>query len=393
MTEEPEASLDRPPAKPLADDEAAEMTPEQLAEARHYGRLELRCDLADKALDVAFLAVMAFVFAVALDGWLARYLPAATARLAALFAVTTLAHMAISFPLSYFSGFALEHRFGMSRETFARWLWRYAKRNGLALAFGLLMVLGLYWIIWLVGPWWWIAAAAAFFVVTVILGQLAPVVIVPLFYKVERLDNAELATRMARLAEGTGLSIQGVYRLGLSEETTKANAMLAGLGSTRRVLMGDTLLDRFSPDEIEVIFAHEIGHHVHRHIRKMIFTGLVYSVVGFWVCNVILLAWARAEYGTASAYELPPATLPLLMLVLTVFSLLLEPLQNAISRRYERQCDRYALTRTGLREAYISAFRKLARLNKDDPDPHPLEVFLFHSHPPISERLAMADDH
>jgi STE24 endopeptidase len=89
---------------------------------------------------------------------------------------------------------------------------------------------------------------------------------------------------------------------------------------------------------------------------------------------------------------MPASTLPLLMLVLTVFALVLEPLQNIISRRYERQCDRYALTRTGLPRAYVSAFRKLARLNKDDPDPHPLEVFLFHSHPPISERLKMADD-
>ena len=88
---------------------------------------------------------------------------------------------------------------------------------------------------------------------------------------------------------------------------------------------------------------------------------------------------------------MPIALLPLLMLALNVFSLLLEPVQNAISRRYERQCDRYALERTGAREAYRGAFRKLARLNKDDPAPHWLEVALFHSHPPISERLAMAD--
>jgi STE24 endopeptidase len=219
-----------------------------------------------------------------------------------------------------------------------------------------------------------------------------PVLILPLFYKVERIDNAELAQRMARLAEGTGLSIQGVYRLGLSAETAKANAMLAGLGRTRRVLMGDTLLDRFSGDEIEVIFAHEIGHHVHRHIRKMIVTGALFSLAGFWICSRVMLAWSAAHFGIADASQMPPATLPLLMFVLTLFALLLEPVQNAISRRYERQCDRYALVRTGLRAAYVSAFRKLARLNKDDPEPHPLEVFLFHSHPPIAERLALADE-
>jgi STE24 endopeptidase len=372
--------------------DAAEMTPAQLAEAKEYGRLSLVCDLADKGLDVAFLAVVAFAIAVPLDALLARFLPSDTLRLVALFLLITLGHVAISFPLSLYAGYSLEHRYGLSRQTFARWLWRYAKRNLLAIAFGLVMMPGLYWIIWIVGDWWWLVAAGVFFVVTVILGQLAPVVIIPLFYKVERLENAELAERMARLAEGTGLSIQGVYRLGLSEETSKANAMLAGLGRTRRVLMGDTLLDQFSPDEIEVIFAHEIGHHVFRHIRKMIVTGVIYSMVGFWACDRILLAWAQSEYGTTSAHELPPATLPLLMLVLTLFALVLEPVQNAISRRYERQCDRYALDRTGLRAAYVSAFRKLARLNKDDPAPHPLEVFLFHSHPPINERLAMADE-
>jgi STE24 endopeptidase len=298
----------------------------------------------------------------------------------------------VSFPLSFYAGHLLEHRFGLSRLSLAGWLWRYAKRNLLTLGFGLALFVLLYELIWLVGNWWWLAAAVGFFAVSVVLGQLMPVVILPLFYKVQRLDNPELAGRMTRLAEGTGLSIQGVYRLGLSAETSKANAMLAGLGRTRRVLMGDTLLDRFTPDEIEVIFAHEIGHHVFRHIRKMIATGAVYSVIGFWLCSQVMLAWAESHYGVTSARQMPPATLPLLMFVLTVFSLIMEPLQNAISRRYERQCDRYALERTGLREAYSSAFRKLARLNKDDPDPHPLEVLLFHSHPPIRERLAMAED-
>ena len=138
------------------------------------------------------------------------------------------------------------------------------------MAFSLALVLGLYWLIWTTGGWWWLAAAAAFFVVSIVLGQLAPVLILPLFYRIEKLDAPELTDRIARLAEGTGLSIEGVYRMDLSDETVKANAMLAGLGRTRRVLLGDTLLNGFSPDEIEVIFAHEIGHHVFRHIRKMI---------------------------------------------------------------------------------------------------------------------------
>jgi STE24 endopeptidase len=216
------------------------------------------------------------------------------------------------------------------------------------------------------------------------------VLVLPLFYRIEKLEAPAIADRLARLAQGTGMSIEGVYRLDLSEETVKANAMLAGLGRTRRVLLGDTLLAGFSPEEIEVIFAHEIGHHVFHHIRRMILAGLIYSTAGFWFCSR-LLAWWVARGGPVDYARLPIDTLPLLLLLLTVFALLLQPLQNAISRRFERQSDRYALERTGQREAYLSAFRKLARLNKDDPTPHWLDVFLFHSHPPVAERLAMAE--
>jgi STE24 endopeptidase len=246
----------------------------------------------------------------------------------------------------------------------------------------------LYWIMWNTGPYWWLIAAAAFFVVSVVLGQLAPVVFLPMFYKIERIDKEDLLARLRRLAAGTGLAIEGVYRMGLSADTKKANAMLAGLGRTRRVLMGDTLLDDFTPQEIEVIFAHEIGHHVHRHIPKMIAAGVAFSLLGFWLVDRLLVSFT----GAATAAEAPTSSLPLVMFALAVFQLVLGPLQNAISRHYERQCDRYALQRTQSPVAYRTAFTKLARLNKADPDPPRLEVILLHSHPPIAERLALAGD-
>jgi STE24 endopeptidase len=227
-----------------------------------------------------------------------------------------------------------------------------------------------------------------------IMGRLFPVLIMPLFYKIERLDAPELAERMNELAAGTGLTIEGVYRMALSQETVKANAMLAGLGRTRRVLLGDTLLNNFSPAEIAVVFAHEIGHHVFRHVHKLILLGLVVSVAGFWICDRALIAWVDGggqPLGVSDFYAtLPIWTEPWIMLILSIFALLLEPLMNGISRRYERQCDRYALERTRQPDAYISAFGKLARQNKDDPCPHWLEVLWLHDHPPISERLAMA---
>lgn len=378
----------------MPDQNSSHMTGEELAEAKCYGRIGLTCAMADKALDMVYLTVAALLLAKPLDAWLRTY-PLLegnwSLRLMALLLAVMAIHIAVSFPLSLYSGHVLEHRFQLSTQGFGRWFWQYTKRNVLAVAFSLVMMLGLYWLIWTTGPWWWLAAAATFFLVGVVLGQLVPVLILPLFYKIEKLDAPELTNRIARLAEGTGLSIEGVYRMDLSAETVKANAMLAGLGRTRRVLLSDTLLDSFTPDEVEVIFAHEIGHHVLHHIRKLIVAGLLYSAVGFLICDRLLSLWTTWHGGTLDYAQLPVDTAPLLLLILAVFGLLLGPLQNAVSRRFERQADRYALDRAGQREAYLSAFRKLAKLNKDDPSPHWLDVFLFHSHPPIAQRLAMAE--
>ncbi len=364
------------------------MTRAELEEARQYGRKKLVCGLADEFVDMLYLGLLALLAARPLDSWLGSFDFLArhdSARLAALIAVVVFLHIVVSFPISWYGSHVLEHRFGLSNQSSAAWLNRYAKRNGLAVIFSVLLFLGLYGIIWTVGAWWWLVAAAALFGVSIVLGPLAPVLILPLFYKVEKLDTEEICQRLQKLTEGTGLSIEGVYRLVLSDETAKANAMLTGLGRTRRVLLGDTLLENLTVDEIEVVFAHEIGHHVHRHIPKMLLAGVVYSGIGFWICDRLL----ALAFGPLSIAELPVYTAPLVMFMLTFLSSVLEPVQNTISRHYERQSDRYALARTGKREAYRSAFQKLARINKEDPSPHPLEVFLLHSHPPIAERLAL----
>jgi STE24 endopeptidase len=247
---------------------------------------------------------------------------------------------------------------------------------------------GLYAILWWTGDLWWLWATAGWLLVTLVLGRLLPVVILPLFYKVTRLEDPALLDRLQRLSAGTGLAVEGVYQLNLSEETRKANAALAGLGKTRRVLLGDTLLAEFTTEEIEVVFAHEVGHHVHRHLPKMVATGVLLALAGFALVDWVLGAGAeRLGYqGLAD-----PAALPLLVFVLGVFGLLLAPVQNAMSRFFETQCDRYALVRTANPTAYRSAFVKLARLNKSDADPHPLIAWLFYDHPPIRARLAIAD--
>ncbi|REJ64523.1 MAG: M48 family peptidase [Planctomycetota bacterium] len=387
---------DTPP--PTVDVADATMSASELEEAKEYGKRGLICDLLGRGIDLVYLGLMVFVFAVP-GSWLLLQIEALTAsetlRLLTLAAVMVLLNLIVSFPLAFYSGHLLEHRYGLSRQSLAAWLWRYIKVHALGVAFFLTLLPGLYWIIWLSGSWWWIVAAVGYFFVSVIMGRVFPTVIMPLFHKFERLEdepkNQGLRERMRRLSEGTGLSIEGVYRMVMSDETAKANAMLAGLGRSRRVILGDNLLDQFSAEEIEVIMAHEVGHHVFRHMTKIIGGVFVGSLAAFWLCDAILWKWSAGTGISAASGDLPYHSLPMLMLILTLFGLVMGPVGCAISRHFERQCDRYALQKTGLRDAYRSAFRKLAKLNKDDPAPHRLEVLLFHDHPPIAERIAAAD--
>ena len=398
----PNASTSPADEDAAPDSSSAEQSPEQLAaeqaEAKEYGRVSLNLALVDMALDFAFLTLFALLAAKPIDLWLQQFsflsgdgLLTLLMRLSVFLVIYIALHAGISVGLSFYRGFVVEHRYGLSNQTFGRWLWQYVKRITLTTIANLILMGGLYGVIWLTGNWWWLVAAGCAFVVAVLIGMIAPVLILPLFVKYKPLDDEELQSELAQLAEGTGLTIEGTYRLLLSEDTKKANAMLAGLGKTRRVLLGDTLLDEFTTDEIKVVMAHEIGHHVFGHIWKMLLMSIPYTLVSFFLCHLALGWWLGDAYDLATS-PLPIYAVAFLMLFLFVLGTLTGPLQNAMMRHFERQCDRYALERTQLADAYRGAFSKLARLNKADPDPPWLEVFLFDDHPPIAERLAMADE-
>lgn len=358
-------------------------------EVKSYQRRKLVAEIASLVVSLVFLAAMALLAGPRINRWVVeRVGDSRWLRLIALALVYGLGSELLSLPISFWSGFLLEHRYQLSNQTLGGWAWRKIKGYLVGMPIGLGLLVGFYALIWYSGAWWWVWAALGWLAVSLVLGQLLPVLILPLFYKVTLLDNQDLMDRLKRLAEGTGLNVEGIYRLHLSDETKKANAALAGLGRTRRVLLGDTLLDSFTPEEIEVVFAHEVGHHVHRHILKMIAVGVVLTGAGFWLVDRVL---RNAAEGLGYPAFPDSASLPLVILTLTVFGLILTPAQNALSRFYEHQCDRYALERTRNQSAYRSAFMKLANMNKADPDPHPLVVCLFEDHPPISQRLATAD--
>jgi STE24 endopeptidase len=367
--------------------EIAVLEPPSL-EVKKYQRQKLIARLAALAITLATLGVLALWAGPQVDAVLRDWVgDSPWLRLLGVLAVTGGAIELLTLPVAFWSGYVLEHRYHLSNQTVRVWFRQQSLGWVVGVAIGLPMMFGLYALLRFVDPWWpW--AAAGWLAVTLLLGRVMPVLILPLFYKVTPLDDASLRGRLERLAAGTGLTLEGVYRLHLSAETRKANAALAGLGRTRRVLLGDTLLEQFTPEEIEVVFAHEVGHHVHRHLPKMIAVSVVLTTVGLWLVDVALRALAQ-PLGYAEFND--PAALPLVFLVLSVFGLILSPALNALSRLHERQCDQYALDRTGQREAYRSAFAKLARVNKADPDPHPMVVWLFHDHPAIRERIAMAN--
>ena len=295
---------------------SAEMTPGQLAEAKELGRRELRVSLLGRGVDLVYFVIAAVWIAVPnspFAEWLTQISTSQTIQLVLLALMLLVGDFLVSLPLSFYGGHLLQHQYQLSAQSFGQWLWRKIKGLVLELCFGLVLVLALYWIIWTAHGWWWLVAAAGFFLLSIVLGQLAPVLILPIFYKVERMDGTdlqgkELSQRFSELTSGTGLSVEGIFKMQLSAETSKANAMLTGLGRTRRVILGDTLLGQFSLDEISVIFAHEVGHHVHRHIRKMILFGGVYSLLAFFLCDAVLRAWLPGE---SVNYAELPVLLPL----------------------------------------------------------------------------------
>ncbi|OAI48150.1 hypothetical protein AYO44_07775 [Planctomycetaceae bacterium SCGC AG-212-F19] len=358
-------------------------------EVKRYARLKQYAAFASIGIGVVFVLVAALVVGPRLEPVL-RLIAGDNVwlRLIAVAVIYGVALELLTLPLDFWSGFVLEHRYQLSNQTFFAWLWKRIKGYLIGGPFALALLMGLYALLWFTGAWWWLNATVGLLLVTLVMGRIVPVLILPLFYKVTRLDDGDLLARLRNLADGTGLNIEGVYRLHLSAETKKANAALAGLGKSRRVLLGDTLLEQFSPDEIEVVFAHELGHHVYRHIIKMVALSVVLTAVGLFLADVVLRNAAPA-LGYDRGFD-DPAALPLLLLVLTLFGIALAPAQNALSRFFERQCDRYALVRTRKPDAYRSAFTRLARMNKADPDPNRLVVWLLYDHPPIRERLALA---
>ena len=364
--------------------------PADSAESRRYNRIKRWLGVADFAIGFGMLVVLLA------SGW-ARTLRDLAERGAsqnysyAVFLyvlMLVLIAKAIGTPLDYYD-FRLEHRYNLSNQRLRSWLWDELKGLLIGLVMATIVVELLYMLLRQAPQHWWIVAWVVFLGLFVLLAQLAPVVLFPIFYKFEPLENEELKRRLIVLGERAGTRVRGVYKWHLSEKSKKANAALTGLGATRRIILADTLLDNYSDDEIEAVLAHELGHHVHRHILKSIFVQAGITLLGFWLANEVLhyAVDRRNMFETVSDF----ANLPLLILVSTVLSFLLMPALNAYSRFNERQADRYCFQSVASVGPFISSMNKLAEQNLAEKAPARWVEWLLHSHPAITKRVAAAE--
>jgi STE24 endopeptidase len=358
-------------------------------ESRSYNRIKRWLGIADFGLGIFLLVLLlatgwsGTLRGLAIRGASANYSFAVFLYVLMLILISKL----LGAPLEYYE-FRLEHRYRLSNQRLRSWLWDEFKGLLVGLVLATIVVELLYLLIRHVQHWW-LAAWAVFLVLFVLLAQLAPVVLFPIFYKFEPMENEELRKRLVLLSERAGTRVRGVYKWKLSEKSKKANAALTGLGATRRIILADTLLDQYSNDEIEAVLAHELGHHVHRHIFKSILVQAGITLFGFWLANEVLRY--AVERGNLFDRMSDFANLPLLVLVATVLSFLLMPALNAYSRFNERQADRYCFQSVASVQPFISAMNKLADQNLAEKTPSRWVEWFFHSHPAIAKRVAAAE--
>ena len=309
-------------------------------------------------------------------------------RTALYFLVLGAAVAIIDAPLSWYGGYVLPRRYGISTQRFGGWVLDGLKSLAISLPIEILAVLFVYLLLAVSPNAWWLWTGLAILLFTVVVANLAPILLLPLFYKLTPLPDGDVKQRALALAAQAHTRVRGIYAMNMSAKTTAANAAVMGLGNTRRIVIGDTLLNHYTPDEIEVVIAHELGHQVHRDIPKLILVQTVTMLGGLYLVNLAL----HAVVGAFPAYQglSDPATMPLVAAVLGLFGLVILPLTNGFSRVVERQADGYALESTGKVSAFISAMTRLANQNLAELSPNPLVEFFLYNHPSIGNRLAFA---
>ncbi len=369
-------------------DQSVRLDEARQQQARRYARIRRRLFLLDLALGGLYL--IALLASGASAGLKALLLRVSSEPLWLVGAYVTLvlgAYGLLLMPLSFYSGYILPHRFGLSTQTLRGWIADQVKGGLVGGVLSLALIEAVYALLRTAPATWWLWAGVGYLFFTVIMANLTPVLLVPLFFRLTPIADANLAARLTRLAERAGAHVRGVFTIDLSRRTKAANAALMGLGNTRRIVLGDTLLREFTPDEIETVLAHELGHHVHHDIPLLIAGQSVLTLAGLYLAHLVLRSGTTA-LGFTGPEDI--AAFPLFMLTMGLFSLVTMPLANGLSRWREGLADAYALTATGKPLAFASALTRLANQNLAEVDPEPWVEWLLYDHPPLGRRIAMA---
>jgi len=373
----------------MAPETTVHIDPERQEKAREYARRRYALLAVELCLGGAYL--LAWLVSGAhfrLRELLWAFSPHFYLVVALYFLLLASLYRILTFPLSYYGGYVLPHRYGLSVQSLKGWLADQLKGTLVGLGLGLVMIEVVYWFLDAFPGFWWLLAGAFYLLFAVVLANLAPVLLVPLFFRFKPLEDEELAGRLKTLAERAGTRVRGVFTLELSAKTTAANAALMGLGNTRRIVLGDTLLDKYTPDEIEVLLAHELGHHVHRDIGWGILAQSAFTLAGLYLAHRAL-QWAIGFFGFQGMSDV--AAMPFLALTVGCFSLLVMPFSNAYFRWRETLADDYALKMTARPEAFASALAKLADQNLAQLEPPRWAELLLHDHPPVGKRIQRAE--
>lgn len=290
----------------------------------------------------------------------------------------------IFFPVSYYLEFYLEHKYNLSNQTFWKWIWENTKESLVGAAIGIPLLMAFYFILTTFENLWWLPFGIVMFVVSVLLAKILPIYILPLFYKVSPIEDENLKERIVKLGSLAGMNVENVFKFDMSKNTKKANAAFTGLGKTKRILLGDTLINNYTQDEIETVIAHELGHYKKKHIIKNLVIGTIFSFVTFYLIAE-LYSLSINPFGFKSITEI--SALPLIILWGSLIGLFISPISNIISRKYEYEADEYAVKSTNKKDAFIATLNKLTDQNLGDREPHPLIEWFFYSHPSIKKRV------
>jgi len=285
----------------------------------------------------------------------------------------------IQFPLRFYSSYTYEHKYELSRYKLSGWFKDYLKSMLLFYIFTIPIAYGLFAIL----PWqnWWIYAGVAYFFLSVFLSTIMPILILPIFYKLEPYKNKKHMKKLLSMIKASGVTnVKGIYVANESAKSVKANALFSGLGKTKRIVLFDTLLNNFTPDEVETVIGHEAGHY----IQKDIWRGVIIDTILIFPMLLIVDAVLKA---TGNMTDI--ANLPLIFLTFRIIEIIIMPLTNTYSRHREAKADLFALETCRKPEAQESTERRLVDMALADHKPNPAIEFIFHSHPSVEKRVAM----